>query len=108
MDLMRNVPGVAWVCLTVAFLAVVGAFVVLDVTGTDGTEFRGFLNIVANLAGIVLGGGGLIYSSAAQRSAAQAARQTNGDLDGRIQAAVSEALAAQRAVDVAPGGEYRR
>lgn len=108
MDLMKNVPNVAWACLTVAFLAVVTAFVVLAVTGADAAEFRGFLNIVANFAGILVGGGGLVFAAAGANRAQKAVEQTNGSLDERIQRALGEALKDQRADDTAPGGEFRR
>lgn len=105
---MKNVPTAAWVFLTVAFLAVVTAFVVLGVTDTDPAEFRGFLNVVTNLASILLGGGGLVYGAAAARNSQTAVEQTNGTLDQRIADGVAQALAAQRAQDTEPGGEFRR
>jgi hypothetical protein len=105
---LKNVPTAAWWFLTVAFVAVVAAFVVLGVTGTDAAEFRGFLNVVSNLAGLLLGGGAVVYSGAAAKNSQQAAEQTNGALDERIEAGVRAALEAQRAADVLPGGELRR
>jgi ABC-type branched-subunit amino acid transport system permease subunit len=102
---VKNIPGIAWACITVAFVAVVGAFVVLTITGSDPTEFSRWLNSVANLAGILLGGGAVAFS-------AKAAQQTNGGLDERIKdaakVATTEALNEQRRKDVAPGGELRR
>lgn len=102
---MRNLPAAAWACITVAFVAVIAAFVILTVTGSDPTEFSRWLNSVANLAGILLGGGAVAFS-------AKAAQQTNGGLDKRIvdgaKVAVKQALAEQRAVDTRPGGELRR
>lgn len=35
-------------------------------------------------------------------------RQTNGDLDARIESGVTQALTAQRRDDTKPGGEFRR
>jgi hypothetical protein len=105
---MKSVPVAAWVCLTVAFLSVVTAFVVLAVTGADAAEFRGFLNIFANLAGIMLGGGSVVYAGAAARNSQRAVEQTNGALDSRIEAGVRAALEQQRAADLLPGGELRR
>lgn len=98
---MSKIPTPIWVCLTVAFLGVVAAFVVLSATGSDAAEFRGFLNIVMNLAGLVLSGGAAAY-------AGKAVSQTNGSLDRRIEQGVSAALEAQRAEDTQPGGELRR
>ena len=98
---MKNVPTAAWVCLTVAFLAVTTAFVVLAAIGADAAEFRGFLNVVANLGMLLLGGGSVVYAGAAARNSQQAAEQTNGQLDARIRANVTEALNTQRADDEA-------
>jgi hypothetical protein len=105
---MKNVPTAAWVCITVAFLAVTTAFVVLAAIGADATEFRGFLNVVANLGMLVLGGGSVVYAGAAAKSSQQAAQQTNGGLEARIKSAALAALAEQRAADTEPGGELRR
>lgn len=102
---MRNLPAAAWACITVAFVAVVAAFVILSVNGSDPAEFSRWLNSVANIGGLLLGGGAVAFS-------AKAAQQTNGGLDERIKAgaktAAKEALAEQRAVDTRPGGELRR
>lgn len=93
---MKNIPAVAWACLTIAFVTVVTALVVLSITGSDPTEFRSFLNTALNFAGLVLSGGAVAF-------AGKAAHQTNGGLDARIrdgakQAAV-EALNEQRTAD---------
>lgn len=82
---LSKIPQAAWVCLTVAFVAVVGAFAWLSAVGADGTEFRSFLNTIVNLATLLVAGGGVAY-------AGQAAKQTNGDLDKRIEAAVTRAV----------------
>jgi hypothetical protein len=94
---MQKLPTAAWVCITVAFLGVLAVFAVLSVSGSDGTEFRSFLNTVVNLATLLLSGGALAYAGAAQK-------QTNGALDDRVQDAVKAALTEQRAADVKPGG----
>ncbi len=91
-----KLPPAAWVCLTVAFVATVGAFAYLSAKGADSGEFSRFLNTVVNLATLLLGGGALAY-------AGQAAKQTDGDLDARIQQAVKQALTMQRAEDVRLG-----
>lgn len=87
--------------MTVAFVAVVGAFMFLSATGADSTEFWAFLNRLWNLLSVVLAGGSLAY-------AGQAAKQTNGGLDARIEEAARKALDKQRATDIEPGGELRR
>jgi len=96
---MSKLPTAAWICLTVAFMTVVVAFVILSNNGTDATEFRSFLNTILNLVGLLLGGGALAF-------AGQAAKQTNGNLDARIKQAVQAALDAQRTTDVKPGGVF--
>lgn len=101
---LKNVPTAAWVCITLAFLGVTAAFVILAVTGADAAEFRGFLNIFANLGGLLLGGGSVVYAGAAARNSQRTVEQTNGALDARIEAGVRAALEAQRADDVQPGG----
>ena len=98
---MKNLPTAAWVCLTAAFLGVLGMLGFLSYTDSDATEFSRFLNTAVNLATLLLGGGALAYSARAQQ-------QTNGDLDARIEDAAARALAAQRDVDTQPGGELRR
>lgn len=91
---LKNVPTAAWVCITLAFLGVTTAFVVLAVVGADSTEFRGFLNIVANLASILLGGGSVIYAGAAARNAQVTREQTNGLLDTEREEVARAAAAA--------------
>lgn len=108
MDLMKNVPLGAWVFASVALVAVLAAFVVLAVTGSDSSELRWVILTILNVGGSVGSIGGIVYSGAAARSSHRAAEQTNGALDERIAAGVAQALSAQRAVDVAPGGEFRR
>jgi hypothetical protein len=98
---LSKIPTPVWVCITVAFLATIGAFVFLSYTDSDAAEFRGFLNIVMNLANLVVTGGALAYAGVA-------ARQTNGGLDERIERGAARALEQQRADDTAPGGELRR
>lgn len=108
MDLMKNVPLGAWIFASVAVVAVLGAFVVLGVTGADTSELRWVVLAILNAGGGLASVGGIVYSGSAARSAHQAAEQTNGALDDRIADGVLKALAAQRAADVAPGGEFRR
>lgn len=91
---LKNVPNVVWVCLTVAFISIVGAFVFLSATGSDGTEFRSFLNTVINLASIVLGGSSAVYAGVAAKNSQTTKEQTNGALDKRIASAVAAQLVA--------------
>lgn len=105
---LRNVPSVVWVCVTLAFLGVLTALVVMAAIGADSSELTRFLNLVMNTAILIVGGAGAVYSGAAAKSAQDAAQQTNGQLDQRITEAVTRALADQRAEDIAPGGEFRQ
>ena len=97
---LSKIPAAAWVCITVAFVAVVGAFAWLSAIGADGTEFRSFLNTVVNLATLLATGGAVAF-------AGQAAKQTNGDLDARIATAVTVALDRQREEDTGQVGPVR-
>lgn len=91
--LMKNTPNpILWICGTIVFVTVIAAFVVFGVTGADATEFRAFLNIVLNIAAVLLSGGAFVASGASAKSAAKAEEQTNGALDGRIQDAVQAAI----------------
>jgi ABC-type transport system involved in cytochrome bd biosynthesis fused ATPase/permease subunit len=105
---LKNVPGIVWACVTVAFVAVLAALVIMAAIGADSTELTRFLNLIMNTAILIVGGAGAVYSGAAAKSAQDAAQQTNGQLDQRITDAVAQALTAQRAADVAPGGEFRQ
>jgi sulfite exporter TauE/SafE len=105
---LSKVPPIVWVCLTVAFLGVLSAYVYLDVSGTEGAEFRGFMNIVMNAFNLLVTAVVAALAGQAAHSAKQAANQTNGDLDRRLEAAADRALQRQRAADVQPGGELRR
>jgi hypothetical protein len=105
---LKNVPGIVWVCVTLAFMGVLAALVVMAAIGADSTELTRFLNLIMNTAILIVGGAGAVYSGAAAKSAQDAAQQTNGQLDQRITDAVAQALTAQRAADTAPGGEFRQ
>lgn len=94
--LLKNAPN--WViaaCVTVGFISVVAAFVILAVTGGDSTELAKFLGMVFSAAGAVFGGGAFLAAGAAAKSAGKAEEQTNGVLDTRIELAISKALARQ-------------
>lgn len=89
---LKNVPIGAWILLSTGFVSMVAAIVILSVNGSDTTEFYRFLNQAGNWVGILLGGGGMVYGAAAARNAQQAAEQTNGTLDDRIEEAVVRAM----------------
>lgn len=91
MDL-KSVPNMVWVFLTVSFLGVITALVVLSATGSDATEFRSFLNLVMNAVMLIISGSGALYAGAAAKNAQDAKEQTNGALDKRIAVQVADQL----------------
>lgn len=101
---LKNVPTAAWVCITVGFLGVLAALVTMSAIGADTTELTRFLNLAMNGAMLLVGGAGTVYAGAAARNAQEAAEQTNGQLEGRIAAAVQSALETRGEQDVRLGG----
>lgn len=89
---MKEVPAVVWVCLTVVFLGVITAFVVLSLQGANSEDFSRFINSVLNVGGLLVGGGAAAFSASAAVSAKKAQTQTNGDMDKRIEKIVTTAL----------------
>ena len=92
---MKEVPGVVWVCITVVFLAVIGAFVVLSVTGSSSDDLSKFINTLMNLGMLILGSGGLAFGASAAVNAKKASQQTNGGPGGlkdTVKDAVQEAI----------------
>lgn len=79
-SVLKTVPNVVWICVTVVFLGILTSFVVLSVNGADATEFSRFLNSVMNLGGLILGGIGAVGGTAAAVNAKQAADQTKGPI----------------------------
>lgn len=87
MDWLRKAPTAVTVtaivvCGLVA-MVLVGAFVVLTVTGSDTTEFRQWVATVGQLLVYPLLGTTAVASVSAARSASRAEDQTNGQLDRR-------------------------
>jgi hypothetical protein len=105
---LKNVPLGAWIFASIAVLGALGALVALSLSGADTADYWRFLNFAWNGFQILAVSGGVVYAGAAARNSEKAAEQTNGTLDARIQEGVRKALDAQRAEDVAPGGELRR
>ena len=95
--LLRNAPNSLIYAVTVVFVAIIAAFVVLAATGSDSTELRSFINTILNVAAVALSGGGVVVAGAAARSADRAVKQTNGLSDDERQdiarRAAAEALA---------------
>lgn len=91
----RNLPVVAYVCITVVVLAFVASITYLTAAGADTTEVRQTFNTLANFGGLLFGGVAAVGGTVAARNAQQAAHQTNGGLDARIEAGVQRALNAR-------------
>jgi hypothetical protein len=89
-----------WVCLTVAFLGIIGVLAWLSAVGADATEVRSFLNTVVNLVTLVVSGSAAVYAGKAQN-------QTNGNLDKRIKDGVTAALDRQRSEDTGNASPQR-
>ena len=94
---LKNVPTGGWVFMTVAFLAVIAAYVVMPLTGADGSDLRSLINQLINLGTLVAAGGSVVYSSAAAKNAQDAKEQTNGLLDAERRKIAQEAVAAYAA-----------
>lgn len=85
---LSKLPTVAYVCVTVVILGVLGSMTYLSAIGADATEIRQVFNTVANLGGLVLGSIGAVAGSIAARRATDAAEQTNGGLVEAVREAV--------------------
>ena len=90
--MFKTVPNFVWGCITVVFLGVLTAFVVLSVNGSDASELSRFLNSLMNLGGLILGSIGAAGGAGALVYAKKAADQTNGPLHKSIGEAVKAAL----------------
>lgn len=77
---LSKLPTVAYVCVTVVILGVLGSMTYLSAIDADATEIRQVFNTVANLGGLLLGSIGAVAGSIAARRATDAAEQTNGGL----------------------------
>lgn len=92
-EIMSKAPnGVVAICITVFAMTVVLSFAALAWKSGDMTELRSLINTLFNFGTLILSGGSLLAAGASARSADQAARQTNGELDKRIQTAVARAI----------------
>jgi hypothetical protein len=98
----------AIVCATILLVSFAAAYTVLAATGGDATNLSRLVNTIFNAAGVVFSALGGAAGIAAFMKARQAAEQTNGGLDARIEAGAHRALTKQRAKDKAPGGELHR
>lgn len=64
-------------------LVAIAGFVVLEVSGSNTADYRGFLNLLMNAAILALSGAGAVGGISAARSASNAEDQTNGQLTAK-------------------------
>src|ERR1700748_3937836 len=83
-DVVKNVPNALIWAITIAFVAILAAFVILAATGSSSADLRSILNTILNVASVIFGGTGLAAAAAAAKSAGRAEQQTNGQVDQRI------------------------
>lgn len=96
MEWLKKAPATVVIAVIIVgglgFLGLVGGFVALDLAGQDTTDYRTFVNTIANLVMLPLTGLGTVAAVTAARSASRAEDQTNGQLSER-DAAISGYLA---------------
>lgn len=81
------------VCGTTLGVAVIGAFTYLSHSGGDTADLRSLINMVLNVAAVVLSGGAFATASASATSAKNAEEQTNGKLTTTVQSAIATEVA---------------
>ncbi len=107
---MKNAPNtVLVICGTVIAVSILGALVFLSARGSDASAVKEFVNILVNFAGLIVGGTAAVAAGSAARTAGEAkdaaeqtVAQTNGQLDERIERAITSALARQSEKDRDP------
>lgn len=91
-DIVKDVPNVIWVCLTIIIIAVLGGFVGLSIAGTSTDDFSRFVNTGLNLLTLLVVGGSAAVGSSTYVKAKQAADQTNGGLESTVKTIVDTHL----------------
>lgn len=95
-QLMKHVPGwvlaVFGVCLTIAFLGILGSLVYLSGQNVDTGSVMTLVNTALNFVVLLIAGTGTAAAAAAAKSAANAERQTNGEMTPRVVEAVHIAM----------------
>lgn len=89
---LKEVPSFVWACITFLLVSIIAAFVVLAITGSSSDDLRSFLNTILNIAGVLLGSGGLAFGASAAVNSKRASEQTNGNLKPVVKAAAKEAI----------------
>jgi len=91
--IVKNAPNALIWAVTLAFLGVVAAFVVLAALGADTSALLDFLKTSASIAAALFSGGALVVSGAAARSAGKVQEQNeNGHLPEKVEEGVRNAI----------------
>lgn len=90
-DMLKNAPNAVVWAVTVCFLGVLATLAILSLNGAETAELWSFVNRLTNIATMILSGGAFVAAGASAVSARKADKQTNGDLDARIDAAIQRA-----------------
>ena len=89
-DIVSKAPNsVLAVCGTTFGVAVIGAFTYLAHTGGDTADLRSLLNMILNVAAVILSGGAFASASASATSSKNAEEQTNGKLTATVKSAIA-------------------
>lgn len=90
--IVKNAPNALIYSVAVCFVAVVGGIVALSLNGSKTDDLLNFLSHIGTFLTAVFSGSSLLAAGAAAKSASKAEEQTNGALDGRMEAAVIRVL----------------
>jgi hypothetical protein len=103
--IVKNAPNALIWAVAVCFVAVITAFTVLSMTGANTDDLRSFLNLSLNIAAGLFSGGALVVAGAAAKSAGNAEKSVNGELDKKIEHGVRRAIFAPRDAGTGEPGE---
>jgi ABC-type Fe3+-siderophore transport system permease subunit len=87
MEWLKKAPATVVVTVllvgVLGFLGLLGGFVALTLAGEDTTDYRTFVQMIASLVMLPIGGLGTIAAVSAAKSASRTEDQTNGQLTVR-------------------------
>lgn len=87
MDWLKKAPTTVVFCVVlvcgVGVLGVLGGFVALEIAGKPTEDYRAFINTIANLIMLPLGGVAAVGAVAGARSSSNAEDNTNGTLTAK-------------------------
>jgi hypothetical protein len=90
--IVKNAPNALIYAVVICFVAIIASFTILSITGSNTADLKSFLNLALNLAAGLFSGGALVVAGAAAKSAGNAEKSVNGDLDKRIEHGVRRAI----------------